>query len=418
MKKSIPIDSVKVGMYVCDLDLKWWQTDFLLHQFLVKSQDDIEKLRSAGVHVVVVDLSRSEGSTVTSSGEISEKERFLKKADEAPRSSLPSLELLSLPSSHDLKNFKELKERTEILLQEGFKDVRFGKEIDVAPFKEKIETMLELISRNPSLVTFLMEIEESDDEIYRHSVNTMILSLGLAIRKEIPTGDWKAWGLAALFHDIGKTGIPLPVLKKTGPLNQSEWKIIHEHPEIGYRLLKNHSDKDVSGLCATVAVEHHERKNGAGYPRGTALDKLSPVTRSLIALDMYEALTANRVYRMGYSPAKTLEILLKAAEEKIDPSSVADLVKMVGIYPTGSLIETIRGEIVLVGGYTDPTRTFSGEVVIYVLKDFNGEWLLRPVRRVKSGLGPKEVKRTLHPREIGLSEKEIMRLIYPVSRDR
>jgi len=418
MKKSIPIESLKVGMYVCDLDRKWWQTDFLLHQFLVKSQEDIEKLRSSGIQMVVVDLSRSDGSASTSFGKIAEQGSFQKKADEAPSDSVPVLESLSLPSIQDLKNFKDLKERTESLLQEGFKEARFGKEITVAPFREKIDSMLDLISKSPSLVTFLMEMEESDDETYRHSVNTMVLSLGLAIRKQIPVGDWKAWGLAALFHDIGKTGIPMNVLKKNGPLNQSEWKVMHEHPEIGYRLLRNHSDKDVSGLCATVAIEHHERKNGTGYPRGMTLDKLNPVTRSLIALDMYEALTANRVYRMGHSPAKTLEILLKAAEEKIDPSAVADLVKMVGVYPTGSLIETIRGEIVLVGGYTDPTRTFSEEVILYVLKDLNGEWLLRPIRRVKSGLGPKEVKKTLHPREIGLSEKEIMRLIYPVSRER
>lgn len=417
MKKSIPIENLKVGMYVCDLDRKWWQTDFLLHQFLVKSSDDIQKLRGAGVQVVVVDLSRSEGLFLTP-GEETEKARLQEK-DLEPR--LPpgnSLESLSLPSSQDLKNFKEVKERTEVLLQEGFKDARFGKEIALGPFKENIESMLDLISKNPSLVTFLMEMEESDDETYRHSVNTMVLSLGLAIRKDISLEDGKRWGLAALFHDIGKTGIPLHILKKPGPLNQSEWKVMHEHPEIGYRILKRHSDKDVSGLCATVAIEHHERKNGLGYPRSITLDKLSTVTRSLIVLDMYEALTANRVYRMGYSPAKTLEILLKSAEDKIDPSAVADLVKMVGVYPTGSLIETIRGEIVLIGGYTDPTRRLTEEVVLYVLKDMNGEWLLRPIRRVKAGLGPKEVKRTLHPREIGLSEKEIMRLIYPVVRGR
>ncbi|MHB1756093.1 MAG: HD-GYP domain-containing protein [Leptospirillum sp.] len=418
MKKSIPIDSLKIGMFVCDLDRKWWQTDFLWHQFLIKSQGDIEKLKGAGIQVVMVDLARSEVPVLDLPGEIFDKENVLKKKDEAPKSSLPSLESLSLPSIQDLKSFKDLKERTEVLLQDGFKNARFGKELDVAPFREKIENMIDLISNNPSLITFLMEMEESDDETYRHSVNTMILSLGLAIRKEIPTCDLKAWGLAALFHDIGKTGIPLPILKKTGPLNQSDWKVIQEHPEIGYRILKNHPDKDVSGLCATVAFEHHERKNGSGYPRGMVLDKLSPVTRSMIALDMYEALTANRIYRIGYSPAKTLEILLKSAEDKIDPSAVSDLLKMVGVYPTGSLIETIRGEIVLVGEYTDTTRTISEEVVLYVLKDLKGEWLLRPVRRVKSSLGPKEVKRTLHPREMGLSEKDIIRLIYPVSRER
>jgi HD-GYP domain-containing protein (c-di-GMP phosphodiesterase class II) len=418
MKKSVPIESLKVGMYVCDLDRKWWQTDFLLHQFLVKTQSDIEKLRSSGVQMVGVDLSRSDGNVLISAGLVAKGVSSPKKADDVPNDSSPVLESLSLPSLQDLKTFKELKERTESLLQDGFKEVRFGKEINVAPFAEKIDSMLDLIAKSPSLVTFLLEMEESDDETYRHSVNTMVLSLGLVIRKQVPVGDWKGWGLAALFHDIGKIGIPPNVLKKPGPLNQSEWKVMHEHPEIGYRLLKSHSDKCVAGLCATVALEHHERKNGSGYPHGMSLDKLNPVSRSLIALDMYEALTANRVYRMGYSPAKTLEILLKAAEERIDPSAVADLIKMVGIYPTGSLIETIRGEIVLVGEYTDPTRTSSEEVVLFVLKDLNGEWLLRPIRRVKSFLGPKEVKKTLHPREIGLSEKEIMRMIYPVSRER
>ena len=417
MKKSIPIESLKVGMYVCELDRKWWQTDFLLHQFLIKSREDIDKLRNAGIQTVVVDLSRSEVSAPPSPDKIADQGSPRQK-DETQNDSAPSLESLSLPSSQDLKSFKDLKERTEILLQNGFKDVRFGKEITVAPFMEKIQVMLDLILKNPALVTFLMEMEETDDETYRHSVNTMVLALGLAVRKQFPTGDLKGWGLAGLFHDIGKTVVPFQVLKKPGPLNQAEWKMMHEHPEAGYRILKSHSDKDVSGICATVALEHHERKNGSGYPRGTSLDKLNPVTRSLIALDMYEALTANRVYRMGYSPAKTLEILLKAAEDKIDPSAVADLVKMVGIYPTGSLIETVRGEIALVGGYSDPTRTISQEVVLYVLKDLNGEWLLRPIRRVKSGLGPKEVKRTLHPREIGLSESEIMRLIYPVVREK
>lgn len=79
MKKSIPIDSLKIGMFVCDLDRKWWQTDFLLHQFLIKSQGDIEKLKGAGIQVVMVDLARSEVPVLDLPGEIFDKENVLKK---------------------------------------------------------------------------------------------------------------------------------------------------------------------------------------------------------------------------------------------------------------------------------------------------------------------------------------------------
>lgn len=416
MKKPISIEYLKIGMYVCELDLKWWQTDFLVHQFLIKSAEDIQRLRSAGVHHVIVDFSRSEKETQPgySDEPIVASPKEEKILSEPP--DLGPLDSLSMPPFQMVKRFNETKEKIELLIQEGFKAARLGKPLEIAPFKEKIQGMIELISENPSLVTFLMEMEETDDETYRHSVNTMILSLGMALRKSLTPDQVQGWGLAALFHDIGITGVPLHILRKPGSLSQSEWKVIQEHPVIGYKLLKDHPDPVVSGLCATVALEHHERKNGSGYPNALTLDKLIPTTRSIMVLDMYEALSANRVYRMGYSPAKTLEILLKAAEDKIDPSAVFGLVKMIGVYPTGSLIETIRGEIVLVGPYADPMRERSQEVALFVLKDMNGEWLLHPVRRIKASLGPKEVKKTLHPREIGLSEKEIMRLIYPTNK--
>lgn len=101
---------------------------------------------------------------------------------------------------------------------------------------------------------------------------------------------------ASPMHDIGKIGIPDAVLNKPGPLNDEEWEIIKEHPLIGYEMLK-HSKREILQTAAIIALEHHERYDGKGYPSGLKGEDIHIYGRISALVDVYDALGNDRVYK-------------------------------------------------------------------------------------------------------------------------
>src|SRR3954468_6090857 len=99
--------------------------------------------------------------------------------------------------------------------------------------------------------------------------------------------------IAGVLHDIGKIGVPEPILYKPGPLTHEEWLEMRKHPEIGARLLRSAGLDDIRSWI----IAHHERPDGLGYPRGTSGDAIPLEARILAVGDAYEAMTSDRVYR-------------------------------------------------------------------------------------------------------------------------
>jgi response regulator RpfG family c-di-GMP phosphodiesterase len=105
---------------------------------------------------------------------------------------------------------------------------------------------------------------------------------------------------AALLHDIGKVGVPDAVLRKPGRLTEAERAMMECHPEYGHDILSG-SGNDVVELAATVALSHHERPDGTGYPRGLSGEQIPLVGRIAAVADVFDALTSDRIYRSAYS---------------------------------------------------------------------------------------------------------------------
>jgi diguanylate cyclase (GGDEF)-like protein/putative nucleotidyltransferase with HDIG domain len=121
--------------------------------------------------------------------------------------------------------------------------------------------------------------------------------------------------LAGVLHDIGKVGVPDDVLQKAGPLDDGEWEEIHKHCDLGARLLSGAGLDDIAGwvLC------HHERPDGTGYPAGLSGAEIPPEARILAVADAYEAMVADRVYRLGIGTANAREELENGAGTQFDP---------------------------------------------------------------------------------------------------
>jgi response regulator RpfG family c-di-GMP phosphodiesterase len=126
---------------------------------------------------------------------------------------------------------------------------------------------------------------------------------------------------ASALHDLGKVGVPDAVLRKPGPLSPAERALIERHAEIGHEILAGPGD-EVFELAANVALTHHERIDGTGYPRGLSGSAIPLEGRIAAVADVFDALTHDRVYRRAFEPDRALEILREGRGSQFDEAVV------------------------------------------------------------------------------------------------
>jgi putative two-component system response regulator len=146
--------------------------------------------------------------------------------------------------------------------------------------------------------------EETGEHIGRMAEYTAVIARELGL----PSDRVELLRLAAPMHDLGKIGIPDSVLLKPGRLTLEERQTMQLHPEIGHQILAN-SDSDLLRLGALLALTHHERFDGTGYPRGLAGEQIPVEGRIAAVADVFDALTSDRVYRPALSIEDALELV-------------------------------------------------------------------------------------------------------------
>ena len=159
---------------------------------------------------------------------------------------------------------------------------------------------------------------ETGRHVERMSSYCAIVARGLGLDEE----RCEAIRLASLLHDVGKLAIPDSILRTPDPLDDAEWEQVRRHPEHGHRLLAG-SGSDLLDLAATIALTHHERVNGTGYPRGLRSDEIPLEGRIAAVADVFDALTSARVYQDAH-PADDARAILEAGRGTLFDSAVLD----------------------------------------------------------------------------------------------
>jgi CheY-like chemotaxis protein len=134
---------------------------------------------------------------------------------------------------------------------------------------------------------------------------------------------------AAPMHDVGKIGVPDHILQKNGPLTPEEWLIVKKHPLIGAGIIGRH-DNELLEMARVIALTHHEKWDGSGYPRGLHGETI-PVEGRIVAIaDVFDALTSDRVYRRAFSVEKAVEMMLEERTRHFDPVLLDAFMEVLG----------------------------------------------------------------------------------------
>jgi len=173
-------------------------------------------------------------------------------------------------------------------------------------------------TQEETIIRLLTALESRDEETGGHVRRIALLSAVLATAAGWPAGRVDDLRLAAPMHDIGKIGVPDGILRKQGSLDATEYEKIKSHTVIGGEILKD-SEYPMLQMAYDIALSHHERWDGKGYPAGLQGEDIPEAARIVSLVDVYDALTHNRIYRDAAPEEEVLEIMAQGRGTQFDP---------------------------------------------------------------------------------------------------
>ena len=335
MVRKISSHDLKPGMKVVDLDLPWLSNPFLYaEEGIIESQAKIDKIVAEGFLEVYIDTrypkTHEEGDT-SAEVEASLPEKLHSQHDKLPP---------QVPVEEELPVARLLYDDSVRFARKTIQNINNGEALPLQEAEKIVNDVLESITRNYNALLGLIKLRSRDEYTYTHSINVGVLAILLARQMDITEDETRKIGLAGLFHDIGKSRIPDEVLNSPRRLTPDEFDIMKKHPELGLTLvnLEKLSPEIVQGI-----VEHHEKYNGKGYPRGLKGEEIRFVGRLLTVVDVYDALTSKRVYKDPMLPHQALSLMYTMRDEEFDANILEQFIRSQGIYPVGSVVELSSG---------------------------------------------------------------------------
>ncbi|GAE33606.1 HD-GYP domain-containing protein [Halalkalibacter akibai] len=246
-------------------------------------------------------------------------------------------------SSETRQGYNRLLTGTVKEVREIFRKVKSNKK-EINRIELTILPTVEELAQEQRLSLLLEGILGKDDYTYRHNIGVAILSSMLARWLHFSESDIQLVTLGGLLHDIGKIQVDDYILTKPGRLTKEEYEAIQQHPSYGYQILKEHST--YSEVIRLMALEHHEREDGSGYPHQKMADDIHPFSKIIAVADVFHAMTSDRVYRRGHALYDVLKQMKEDAFGKLEPSYVYTFIQKLMELSIGNQAILSNGQIV------------------------------------------------------------------------
>lgn len=251
-----------------------------------------------------------------------------------------------------------------------------------------VEEMFEVITNDSLVLEYLFKMKVIGDRTFFHTVQVAVLSVATGLQLELGKPELISLGKAALLYDIGKIFLPRDILTASEKYTDKQQTIMREHTISGYMLLQTKFDETI----AAVALQHHERYDGSGYPRRVDNDQIHLFARIVAVADVYMALKSYRSYRPAYQPYEAIEYILGAGGYLFDSRVVSAFTEVCAIYSLGSVVQLNDGRAGIVSGIN---RSFSQRPEVTLM--FDKQMLPTPPETVDLSRKPTSfISRVLH----------------------
>jgi HD-GYP domain-containing protein (c-di-GMP phosphodiesterase class II) len=221
--------------------------------------------------------------------------------------------------------------------------------------RQTVNDLLGSVTRSPEASLLLTQMRRFQNDLFTHAVNVCVLSLVVGTLEGLGDGVAEL-GLGALLHDIGQVRLPRNLIRKTDGFTDQERRLLEQHPALGAAILEQ--AKDIPVTVRQIAMEHHERLNGTGYPLQRRGSDISLLSRLVAITDVYDAMITGRCGVIQRPIDVLRQLYLDANAGAFDRDLVEKVIRALGVYPVGSLVELNTGErgIVLAANRTDTLK--------------------------------------------------------------
>jgi len=340
MIKKIAIEQLKPGMYIHDINCGWMDHPFMHNHFAVKDDAMVRQLADIGMHDVYIDTNKgldvSEAQTEEEvSHEIDVQIQHIAKEKPVP--------ILSVTVTQEAQRARKLHGEAHRIVKGIISEVRLGQQIELEKVEPLVESMVDSIFRQQDALLPLAHLKNHDEYTFQHSVSVCALMVAFARGLKMPRDVIKEIAIGALLHDVGKAKVPDGILNKPAKLTDAEFDKMKSHVVQSKIILQN--TPGISGIALDVAAQHHERFDGTGYPNKLKSDEISIYGQMGAIVDVYDAITSERVYHKGMPPTEALKKLLEWSKFHFNPELVQAFIRTLGIYPSGSLVRLESGRL-------------------------------------------------------------------------
>lgn len=359
MLKRIAVADLRVGMYIQEFCGTWMDHPFWRSRFLLQSQKDLQRIQASSIRELWIDASKGLDVGTDIHSESAEQVE----AEVEERLSAVVAEPLGAhcPLDEEIARASKLCARSKQAVVSMFSDARMGRALEFEQAEELVGEISDSLLRHPNALISLARLKNVDEYTYMHSVAVCALMIALARQLGLDEAQVRDAGLAGMLHDIGKMAVPWALLNKPGKLTDDEFVIMRKHPLAGREILL--TGKQTNASVLDVCLHHHEKVDGSGYPHRLVGERISLFARMGAVCDVYDAISSDRPYKKGWSPAESIH---KMAEWKghFDDGVFQAFVKVMGIYPTGSLVRLASGRIAVVLDQS-PTSLLTPKVKVF-----------------------------------------------------
>jgi HD-GYP domain-containing protein (c-di-GMP phosphodiesterase class II) len=251
--------------------------------------------------------------------------------------------------------------------------VRIGRSPNVKKIKRVVQGIVDQILNEETSLMGLTTIRDYDEYTFTHSVNVCILSVALGKRLGLTKLQLYDLGMAALFHDIGKSRVPLDVLNKSSQLTEDEWRLMAAHPWLGVlALFQVRGQQELPYRAMVVAHEHHMKTDLTGYPRAIRPRAMSMFSKIVAVADAFDAATSRRSYQtVPHPPTEVVLEMRDNPRRGMDPVIVKAFMNLAGLYPVGTLVVLDTFELAVVHA-ASPIPEMLSRPVVRVVSDDRG----------------------------------------------